>query len=296
MKLLARFLLLAIALGFTLSAPAQSRWYRTSRASVVTPASPGRDYVRLWDWAQANKLDVRWLVIGKVIELSNRTGSRLVFTWQSREAQINGVDVILSFPMTVNGGAAWISSLDLRSAVQPILYPQRNARGDKIKTIVLDPGHGGKDTGARNGPYQEKTYTLLLANELRSQLTDAGFTVSLTRTTDTYVDLPPRPDIANRRHADLFISLHFNTVPTGASEVSGSQVYCFTPVGASSTNSRGEGTENSPSAGNRNDPKNVLLAYQLQKSLTKTLGTNDRGVCRGRLAVLRDATMPAVLI
>jgi len=293
-KFLARILICLIVLGFVLDVPAQRRGTRVYRTPA--PAAPAPGYVRLWDLANANKFNVRWLSAGKLLELSNHTGSRLVFTAESREALVNGVKVLLSYPIAVNGGAAWISSLDLRAAIQPILAPQKNARGDKIKTIVLDPGHGGKDDGARNGPYLEKTYTLLLAQEVRSQLAQAGFTVSFTRTTDTYVDLPPRPEIANNRHADLFISLHFNTVSAGASDVSGSQVYCFTPVGASSTNARGEGTETSPSTGNRNDAKNVLLAYDLQKSLTRALGAEDRGVCRGRLRVLRDANMPAALV
>jgi len=294
-KFVARIFICLLMLGFVLAAPAQRRGTRILRTPPA-PAAPASNYVRIWDWARSYQFNLRWLSPGKILELTRRNGDRLVFTGQSREALVNGVKIILSFPAIVNGGAGWISSLDLRASIQPILVPQKNVRGDKIKTIVLDPGHGGKDDGARNGSYFEKTYTLLLAQEVRNQLTAAGFTVSLTRTTDTYIDLPPRPDFANRLHADLFVSLHFNTVSSGASDVSGSQVYCFTPVGASSTNARGEGTETAPSAGNRNDSKNVLLAYDLQKSLTKALGAEDRGVCRGRLKVLREAEMPAVLI
>jgi N-acetylmuramoyl-L-alanine amidase len=70
----------------------------------------------------------------------------------------------------------------------------------------------------------------------------------------------------------------------------------MTPVGAYSTNARGEGDTTKWYPGNRANDKNVYLAYQLQKSVTKTLGTEDRGLHRARFAVLRDATMPAVLI
>ncbi|HEY4984885.1 MAG TPA: N-acetylmuramoyl-L-alanine amidase [Verrucomicrobiae bacterium] len=294
MKIAARLFVLALAVGLALSASAQRRAVAPLRAAA--PPSPGRGYVRLWDWARLNNFDIRWLQRDKVLELSSHRGSRLVFTAESREAQINGIKVLLSFPLAVGNSVGWISSLDLRAAVQPVLYPLKNPRGAKIKNIVLDPGHGGKDPGYQGRSYQEKKYTLLLAQELRDQLLRAGFNVSLTRSTDAFVDLPVRPDLANRRRADLFISLHFNAVESGVNQVSGSQVYCMTPVGASSTNARGAGAEAAASIGNRNDAKNILLAYQLQKSLTRNLGAEDRGVCRGRLAVLRDATMPAVLI
>ena len=85
------------------------------------------------------------------------------------------------------------------------------------------------------GWHYEKVYTLALAAEVRDQLEQAGFNVILTRTRDTYVDLPDRPALANRRGADLFVSLHFNATPTGKNEVEGPETYCITPVGASST-------------------------------------------------------------
>ena len=70
----------------------------------------------------------------------------------------------------------------------------------------------------------------------------------------------------------------------------------MTPVGAASTNARGEGAGSGSYPGNRNNSKNLLLAYQIQKSLVKNLDSEDRGVRRARFEVLREATMPAALI
>ena len=92
------------------------------------------------------------------------------------------------------------------------------------------------------------------------------------------------------------MSLHFNAAPTSASTVRGAEVYCLTPAGAPSTNAQGEGAGAGWFAGNRFNEKNMFLAYQVQKSLTKNLAVEDRGVHRARFAVLRDAAMPAVLI
>ncbi len=157
-----------------------------------------------------------------------------------------------------------------------------------------NPGHGGNDPGYKVGDKEEKKFTLLLAQELRDQLAKAGFKVSLTRTSDKKIELPMRPELAKRRGADLFISLHFNAFPQKT--VQGTEVYCLTPAGAPSSNARGEGAGAGSSPGNRYNDKNMFLAYQMQKSLTKSLAVEDRGVHRARFWVLRDATMPAVLI
>src|SRR6185503_3366637 len=82
----------------------------------------------------------------------------------------------------------------------------------------------------------------------------------------------------------------------GGSAVKGAETYCMTPVRASSTNARGEGAGAGAYPGNRFDPKNMLLAYQLQTAITEKAGAEDRGVKRARFRVLREAAMPAVLI
>jgi N-acetylmuramoyl-L-alanine amidase len=211
-------------------------------------------------------------------------------------AEVNGTDVALSFPMAADRGTLLIAQMDLNTAIRPLLSPPKTADAKRIKTICLDPGHGGKDTGNHTFWRSEKTYTLALALELRDQLQKAGFNVILTRSKDTKVELPDRPALANRRGADLFVSLHFNATPTGKNEVEGPQTYCITPVGASSTDAQGEGANYGPTAANRVEQRSLLLAYQVQKSLVRNLSAKDRGVRRARYWVLRDATMPAILV
>ncbi|HVU28215.1 MAG TPA: N-acetylmuramoyl-L-alanine amidase [Verrucomicrobiae bacterium] len=268
-------------------------------AISVSPAQAafinGQSYVALSGWARANGFHFSFANRNDVI-LSNGN-ARLVFDVDSAEAQINGVNVRLSFPVAKG---ALISQFDLDKTIRPLLSSGRYLQPQKITTICLDPGHGGKDTGNRVGfgffAHNEKTYTLALAFELRDQLRKAGFNVVLTRSKDVYVDLPARPAIANRVGADLFISLHFNATPTSKNEVQGTETYCITPVGASSSNSQGEGADHAATAANRVEQKSLLLAYQMQKSLVQNLHANDRDVRRARFAVLRDAQMPAILI
>jgi N-acetylmuramoyl-L-alanine amidase len=253
----------------------------------------GQTYVRLSDWASSNDLEHHWLKRDDVFELFN-SGYRLQFTVDSMDALINGVHVRLLFPFAAKEGTAFISQIDEKFTLEPLLHPPKNRLKGSIRSICLDPGHGGKDPGFQLGARQEKKFTLLLAQELRDQLQKAGFKVFLTRAKDTYIELPDRPDLANRRHADLFISLHFNAFSQKASR--GVEVYCLTPAGAPSTNARGEGGSAGRFAGNHFDEKNFFLAFQVQKSLIRFLSVEDRGVHRARYAVLRDAEMPAILI
>lgn len=265
-----------------------------SRASGAFQIA-GKEYSSVSQWAGQQGFELRWTRREESLQLSKNSSS-ITLTADSREARINGVQVWLLFPAVIRNGSMFIAQLDLETTLRPVLFPPRTRSGARIRTICLDPGHGGKDPGNGMGAAREKNYTLLLAKELRDQLTKAGFKVTLTRSTDTFIELPDRPEIARRRNADLFVSLHFNSVASSANTVRGAEVYCLTPAGAASTNARGEGAGAGWFAGNRFNDKNMFLASLLQKSLTRTLSVEDRGVHRARFAVLRDATMPAVLI
>ena len=273
---------LLLLLAVALSAPA-------ARAAFLN----GRSYTPLADWADANgfRLASRR---GDEIVLTNRS-ARLVFVKDSHTARINGVNVALSFPVAVDKGQFSVAQLDLARTVGPLVYPPKTS-GKKITTIVLDPGHGGKDPGNRVGARSEKTATLALAGELRDQLKAAGFQVILTRARDKFVELPVRPDLANRARADLFLSLHFNATASGQAGVSGPETYCITPVGASSSNAQGEGAGYGATLANVSEKNSLLLAYAVQRALVAQLGVPDRGVRRARFAVLRAAAMPAILV
>jgi len=284
-------LLVMAVLAFASSAPAAQRAALSgAQAQIAT-----RGYVRLTDWAGANGFQFRWVRREHTFQLSGAS-AKISFSVDSREAQVNGVGVWLSFPVALREGAAWLAQVDIQTALQPLLWPPRNRSGATLKSVCLDPGHGGKDPGNKVGPYLEKKYTLLLAQEVERQLVRAGLKVTLTRASDTFIDLGDRPEAAKRKNADLFVSLHFNSAESSRTVVRGAEVYCLTPAGASSTNAKGEGGGAGSFPGNRHNEKNLFLAYQVQKALTRNLAVEDRGVRRARFAVLRDATMPAVLI
>lgn len=280
-----RIILLALVLAFFAPLRVQAEIERTKVG--------GHDYLRARDWAKANRLEPAWIKREKTMQLANGS-TRIVIEMDSRVMTFNGISVALSRPVAYRNGAVYISQLDVDTVLAPLINPPRRASGKKISTVCLDPGHGGRDPGYVVSSKQEKKYTLLLAQEIQAMLVKQGFKVLLTRKRDTFPELSDRATSANRAGADLFVSLHFNAFPPDKS-VSGAETYCLTPVGASSSNAAGAGSESGASSGNANNRENMWLAYLVQKSLARS-GAKDRGVKRARFQVLREVAMPAVLV
>ena len=261
--------LMLLALGIDLT--------QTGRCNPSLPDNSSRGWVSLPHWAKENDFKLIWSKEHEGLTLTNRTAT-LSFKGDSLLAEINGVNVWLCdhlliffyFFFEINnvtlydlgeGGQPCVSSLDLQATIRPILFPQRNRAGTSLKTICLDPGHGGKDTGGVSGKHLEKRYTLSLAKALAGQLRAAGFKVLLTRTKDKFIELEDRPAFANQHRADLFISLHFNVNPRG--QASGVEVYCLTPAMTSSTNARGKLADKAPMPGNRHDAQQYLVGLPI---------------------------------
>ena len=99
------------------------------------------------------------------------------------------------------------------TTIPSIQFPKKETAGTReVNTIVIDPGHGGKDSGALGKKSQEKDIVLIVAKLLQKKLTKEGFNVKLTRDKDVFIELSERANLANKCDGDLFISLHCNAV------------------------------------------------------------------------------------
>jgi len=183
-----------------------------------------------------------------------------------------------------------------------------------VRTIVIDPGHGGEDLGAR-GPSGavEKDVALSIAKRTRAELVnERGLSVFLTRDRDTELSLDERTATANNYKADLFVSIHVNA--SRARGVRGSEVY-FLSYQASDDESRriaqaegsaerlGRGAEGPDlalilwdMAQAEHLEESSALASHLQEELAVVTGSEGRGVKQAPFRVLVGATMPAVLV
>ncbi len=108
-----------------------------------------------------------------------------------------------------------------------LVFGQASNNENKVTTVVLDPGHGGKDPGTVSGKYYEKDVTLAVALKLGKLINDnfPDVKVIYTRSTDTYVTLNERGNIANRAGADLFISIHVDAIAGSSSTATGATTY-----------------------------------------------------------------------
>jgi N-acetylmuramoyl-L-alanine amidase len=232
---------------------------------------------------------------GKNVDLNNGK-NELQFHLDSREMLINGVRNWLSYPVLVHDGKIVVSRIDLAKTLEPQLRPNMIKQLGRVRTVVLDPGHGGFDRGAISGYGYEKDYALDLARQLRPLLQAKGFRVIMTRESDVFVPLELRARIANATGDSIFVSLHFNATDRDPI-ATGFEIYSLTPRGAPSTYEDGlTFAAISIQNGTEADAASVELSSCIYHSLLGQIGEFDRGIKRARFAVLRLTKIPAVLI
>ncbi|WP_412103725.1 GBS Bsp-like repeat-containing protein [Streptococcus suis] len=159
-------------------------------------------------------------------------------------------------------------------------------------TVYIDPGHGGRDSGASYGGVHEKNLALSVSNKLRENLLKYGINVLMTRTGDYDVDFKTeRSRMTNASNADLFISIHFNATGAGVSNSSGIETYWYQydPEYQPKINKE---MHNNPTR----LAESEILANKVQESLIKETGAVNRGVRRETFAVLRETAIPAILV
>ena len=225
----------------------------------------------------------------------SRAGISLYAEYSKEFILVDGVKVMLDDAVGAQRGHLTLSKRDYDKVFVPLFWDAPKA---PARRVVLDPGHGGKDTGKVNGThkYTEKAATLDTAARLKILLEKQGFEVVFTRTKDVFLDLDDRAAMATSLKADLFISLHYNAGPAGDTTADGIETYCLTPAGQRSTNAGKAKSTTAAEPGNRFDTANMALAWGIQRRLVKSTGAEDRGVRRARFAVLRTLSCPGVLI
>lgn len=211
------------------------------------------------------------------------------------------------------------------AALSTALSASAQGGGVALRTVVIDAGHGGHDPGAisTDGKLTEKFVVLDVALSLGKMINEAypDVKVIYTRDKDVFIPLNTRADIANKNHADLFISLHCNSVPKNKTAPSGTETYVM-GMSKSESNMEVSKRENSvilmeddySTKYQGYDPDNpesfiffnlmqnayfeqsLLMAELCQKHLSKGPISTNRGIKQGALLVLWRTTMPSVLV
>lgn len=201
-------------------------------------------------------------------------------------------------------------------------YQQADPPKSKVYKIIIDPGHGGKDGGCSGRHSREKDIVLAIGKKIRdiSKEKYPNLEVIMTRDTDEFIPLYERAKLANQNQADLFISLHCNSIG-GKSHVHGSETYVL-GLHRAEDNLRVAKRENAsilyendykaqydgfdPSSveghillsmyQNAHLEQSIHFAHLVEDHLTRHAHRHSRGVKQAGFLVLRETTMPSVLI
>lgn len=163
----------------------------------------------------------------------------------------------------------------------PLPKPAPKVEKKLKKTIVIDAGHGGKDTGTLSEKlgYEEKKLTLTTSRMVRNYLEELGYETVMTREYDTYVPLTSRAELANSLKAHLFVSIHYNHCPSV--EADGVEIFYYKD-------------EKNPKADRLVQSKK--LGEIVMSRIVKHTGAYGRGIKTANFAVIRETKMPAILI
>ena len=165
-------------------------------------------------------------------------------------------------------------------------------KGQYSKTIFLDPGHGGRDSGAFYYNVAEKDLNMQIYRKLRTKLEELGYKVLTSRDSDIDVDfITERSRMVNKTNSDIFISIHFNATGNAYSKASGIQTYSYSdePDYPSKINPYWHNHPDRISESKR-------LAAAIHSSLLAETGAKDAGQLERSFAVLRETAKPAVLL
>lgn len=212
--------------------------------------------------------------------------------------------------LKIDAGVAMVTSPKATPAITATVV-------ERSRIVVIDPGHGGKDGGAVGYKKTlEKKIVLDISKKMAAILRDRGYTVHLTRNGDRYIKLRSRTGFANKKNADLFISIHANAVPKrNAKKAYGIETYFLSPS-RSERATNAAAMENSAEIEDMNfygksvflnalNSEKIIashkLAIDLQSSVLASLRSRyekikDGGVREGPFWVLVGAQMPAVLV
>jgi N-acetylmuramoyl-L-alanine amidase len=268
------------------AAPTPSGWELTK--------IDGREYVsvesikKFYNFSKLNRVGRSIVLENAKVEMSLKIGGN--------ECLMNNVKFVFSHEIATLGEKFYVSRIDLAKLIDPVLRPNFIENAGDFRTVILDPGHGGKDPGTANPYGTEAHYNLKVAGIIKKQLEAKGFKVVMTRQTNVYLSLQERVNFANAiKENAVYISIHFNS---GGGAARGVETFTLSPPGVPHYDANFKPADLQTRAGNEHDSANIALATSVHGSILRRLGKNtlDRGIKRARFSVLSGVSHPAILL
>ena len=255
----------------------------------------GRDYVsvdsmkKFYNFTKLTRSGNSVILENAKVEMKLKVGGN--------ECLMNGVKFVFSDTISTVGSKVYVSRMDLAKLIDPVLRPNFIKNASDFRTVILDPGHGGKDPGATNSIGTEAGYNLKVAERTKALLQAKGFKVVMTRDSNKYLTLQERVNLANAvRENAVYVSIHFNSGGRGAAR--GIETFTLSPPGVSHYGRGLVAADNVARTGNEHDSANIALATSVHGSILRRLQkhTFDRGIKRARFSVLSGVRHPAILL
>ena len=201
-----------------------------------------------------------------------------------RELRIQERLCILSHPVQEDAsGDLLVSREDMLQVIEPVLRPTYIANRRAVRTVVIDPGHGGHDTGTVTPYAREADVALVVATKLGAELRKRGYEVRYTREQNQYQSPQARVDKANSAPLAILVGLHLNS---GRSDMKGAQVYTLAPAGK----------DDRQLPGHEFSQASMALAMALQSALVEKGGQEDGGCRRAYYSPLSSLRCPAAMV
>jgi len=238
---------------------------------------------------------------GRSIVLENAK-VKMSFQSGSQQCKMNGVLFILSHPIVLKNGKYLLARTDLVTLIDPVLRPAHIRNAKRVRTVVIDAGHGGHDSGSRGHYRDEKYYTLKVARLVKTMLLKKGYRVVMTRDSDVFISLSSRVRIANKHPGALFLSIHFNS---GNARAHGIETFTMAPLGVPHLERRVRDSDFKPEPGNIMGSASIAFAtaahsrmflYLNNKKYGNDFQMLDRGIKRARFNVLQGIKIPGILV
>lgn len=188
------------------------------------------------------------------------------------KAKVNNEDVMINFKKLYEKEN--YIHVDKTNKKNIVVFISKKQDPYKFK-VVVDPGHGGNDAGAKYGNLYEKDLTLKISLAMADNLRYNGCNVIYTRETDKWVDYKATPKFANDSNADLFVSIHINS--NNVKQYNGVSTYYYDPDGYQKD-------------------ERIKLAKAIQAEIIKSDDWKNRGIIRENFLVIRTTKMPSVLV
>ncbi len=287
------------------------------KGGVASYTISGETYFSLVSLCDRNNIKWDYDPLTRTADL-NRDDRRIKLQAGGKVIFVNGSFRKLSQPVDIYRGMLVVSS-QFRKIFEEV-FPDHISRPEsisfyRVKKVIIDPGHGGKDPGApgRNG-LPEKDIVLDIAKRLSRILKGYGVETVLTRSTDKFITLEKRAELTENSQADLFISIHANA--NKARSLSGFEVYCLSPEVSDYKRALNSARNSSldlegGSRANANMNLKAILwdmthtynrgeAIQLSRDICQSIGhfvdTRIIGVKKANYSVLRGSCIPAILV